>query len=224
MTHVVRTSADAAGPAEVGESAPPRSLLYHAVNAAIGRLERGNGDRRDVATLAALRRADPTDVLADPAVWEITLADLPAGLRSDGDDPSRSERAIYAALVLYALHQSPSGRSMHVAGKRGRLGSAVRDLGFARSQDNKLDAAVQRRFHVMATAATFEQTIYHLRQLVSQLKSADIPLDYGALADDLLQLQLRAGGPKLVRSRWGRQLHAIPRVDAAPSPENGDPS
>lgn len=224
MTESVGATTDTPDRTEARETPTRRQgPLYQAVNAAIGRLQRGGGDRRDVATLAALRRADPTEVLAEPTVWEITLGDLPVELRSRGEDPSYAERAIYAALVLYAIHQAPGGRDMHISGRRGRLGSAVRELGFARSQDSTLDVAVQRRFHVMATAASFDQTIYHLRQLITQLKAADIPLDYASVADDLAQLQ-RPGGPERVRSRWGRQLHAVPPAGPATTSENGDPS
>jgi CRISPR system Cascade subunit CasB len=159
-----------------------------------------------VATLAHLRRGlgkAPGEV---PEIWDITVEGIPRP--GHGDDPSAQEHAAHAALTLYAAHQQSRTVPMHVRGRS--LGTAVRSL--ARSQDATGDAerekAVRRRFDAVATATSFEEITYHLRGLISQLRSADIALDYGLLADDLEQMQ-RPQGLKAVRLRWGRAYHHL---------------
>lgn len=152
-----------------------------------------------VSDLAALRRAATAEPGADPRVWELTLAGLPveAGV---GDEPTDAERAVHAAMTLYAVHQQSQRDRMHRAGHG--LGRAVRALGREIGNED----AVRRRFEALGTAATFAGLMQHSRGLVRQLRGAAIPLDYGQFADDLLALQspVRAGA---VRLRWGRDYH-----------------
>jgi CRISPR system Cascade subunit CasB len=170
------------------------------------------------ATLAHLRRGlgkAPGEV---PEIWDITLESIPRP--GHGDVPSPQEHAAHAALTLYALHQQSRTTPMHTRGRS--LGMAVRAL--ARSQDATGDAdrekAVRRRFDAVATATSFSETTHHLRGLISQLRAADIALDYGRLADDLERLQ-RPGGPKAVRLQWGRDYHRL--SVALENPPTADP-
>jgi CRISPR system Cascade subunit CasB len=153
-----------------------------------------------VSDLAALRRAVSMQPGADPRVWELTLAgvDVPAGA---GDEPTAAEKAAHAALTLYAVHQQSQVKPMHVGGRG--LGAAVRTLG---RQVN--EAAVRRRFEALGTAATFPELMTHARGLVTQLRSAGIPLDYGQLAQDFLALQTPSTAAR-VRLRWGRDYHRV---------------
>lgn len=151
------------------------------------------------ALLAQLRHAVTKAPGADPAVWEITVGNLP-GTTPTSDDPTRAERASHTALTLYATHQQSRTEPMHAAGVG--LGTAVRRLGLASGAEE----AVRRRFDAAATATSFAETVHHLRGLVTQLRSARIGLDYGRLADDLDQLQ-QPGGPDKVRLRWARQYY-----------------
>ena len=165
-------------------------------------LDRDGFGRSDaVGELSRLRRARADDP-GDPRVWDLTLGGVPTGLTGHRDGPSNAERAIHAALVLFALHaQSAKGRR-HVAGRR--LGLAVRDL--ANKQANV--EPVTKRFQAFATATTWSQRLYHLRGLVSLMRAHDIPLDYGSLASDLYVAQT-PDGLRRIRLQWGRDFHHV---------------
>jgi CRISPR system Cascade subunit CasB len=190
----------------------PRSPLRDVVDARVRNLQLRYRENMSsgVSDLAALRRAVNMSPGADPRVWELTLAgvDVPS---STGDEPTAAERAAHAALTLYAVHQQSQVKPMHVGGRG--LGGAVRTLG---RQVN--EAAVRRRFEALGTAATFPELMTHARGLVTQLRSAGIPLDYGQLAEDLVGLQTPSTAAR-VRLRWGRDYHRVRPADPPDSSE-----
>ena len=168
---------------------------------------RFHGQRRDsaaVAALARLRRGvgkKPGDVLD---ILEFTLPDEPGR----GAAASYEEDAIHTALTLYALHQQSQGERMH---QRGRgLGAALRAL--HKGDDATLPEPLRRRFQVLGTAESFTEVTHHLRGAVQVLRAAGVPLDYGLLADQLVDWR-HPGGPSRVRLRWGRDFYRIRRPD-----------
>lgn len=169
-----------------------------------------------VASLARLRRVVDHEAGSDPTVWPETLGDLPPVLVGAGDAPSRYERAAHSAITLFALHQQAKNTSVHKAGSG--LGGAVRRLG----NGDFSEEATLRRFKALATASSYREINHHLRGLVSQLRAAGIPLDYGQLARDLSRLQ----SPKTadsVRLNWGRDYYRPRKTDtdsAAPATES----
>lgn len=164
--------------------------------------------RRGSAALAVLRRAIGSEPGADAAVWAYTLAGLPQQYVGRTDEPSPAERAVHTAITLYAIHQQSKTKPMHQSGSS--LGWAMCRLGGARSVAAQPDAsrAVKRRFDALMTAVTFSEMAYHARGLIGQLRTAEIPLDYGTFAEDLKQLQnvRTADG---VRLRWGRDYSSL---------------
>lgn len=158
-----------------------------------------------VADLAALRRALAGEPGSDPRIWALTVAGVASGADL-GDDPTDEERAVHAAMTLYAVHQQSQRERMHRPGWG--LGRSVRTLGRRGGNED----AVRRRFEALGTAATFAELLEHSRGLVRQLRSQAVALDYGQLADDLLALQSPTGGGA-VRLRWGRDYHRTRPTD-----------
>lgn len=158
------------------------------------------------ATLAKLRRTIASAPGADPAVWEVMFADWPAELYSGSDEATLDERAAHAALTLYALHQQSKRQSrMHRGGRS--LGLAVGEL----SRTMATPDAVRRRFDALSTAGSFREVLHHGRGLVTQLRGADISLDYGLLASQFRRLQLPQTADQ-VRLRWARDFYRHPRT------------
>jgi CRISPR system Cascade subunit CasB len=120
--------------------------------------------------------------------------------------------AAYTAITLYAVHQQSRGQGMHRSGQG--LGRAVRIL---RTRAGGAEA-VRRRFEALGTAETFAEVVHHARGLITQLRGQDIPLDYGALADQLFSLQFRDGASR-VRLAWGRDFYRATSEDSE-SPDN----
>ena len=167
---------------------------------------------RATALLAQLRQSVTRPPGSVPAIWDLTIGWLwePA---DDGtmravhsDAPTHEERAAHAALTLYAVHQQSRGQRMHVPGHG--FGRAVRGLTARDSAGQENEKPARRRFNAVMTASTFDEAVYHLRGLVTQLRAANVPLDYGMLADDLRIFQFPGGGDA-VRRRWGRQYYQV---------------
>ena len=171
-----------------------------------GRAERWqNGYLRDrpdaVAALAILRRGVAQQPGSDARLVGMTMAGLypdPAGLP---DDPLPAERAAYAALTLFALHQQ-SHRTTRMHNPEYPFGRSARLLG-RRSGSHE---AVRVRFTALATATTWDETMHHARGLIQQLRAHDIPVGYGQFARDLFDLQYPTSADR-VRLAWGRDFY-----------------
>ncbi|HXC75805.1 MAG TPA: type I-E CRISPR-associated protein Cse2/CasB [Candidatus Acidoferrum sp.] len=150
------------------------------------------------ADLAKLRRAAGKAPGSVAEVWELTLGGVPQYGSHVADEPSPNEWACHTALTLYSLHQRSKSLRMHQPGVG--LGEAVRRL---RAGD---DPAISRRFSMVATATDLAEVSYHARSLLGQLRDANVPLDYGRLADQLVWLQIPSRAPG-VRLTWGREFH-----------------
>lgn len=173
--------------------------------------------------LAALRQGGP-DVGNDPRVWAIVFDGLPEELEGRGMGPSYAERAIHAALHLYAHHQQSMTEPMHRPDVH--LGEAVGMLARAKGDAGAMHSGTIKRFQGAALAQTHDGRVLLLRQLTSMMRSQKNPtigLDYASLAADLFRLQLPEQAP-YVRLAWGRQLHRLPSseltTETVPSKES----
>jgi CRISPR system Cascade subunit CasB len=208
----------------VTNSAPTRAqLLKTDVDKRIWNLQsaflapgsRGNAEA--TATLARLRRCALDEPGADPSVWQVTLADLPDELRWD-NAASPAERAVHAALVLYAAHQQSNAVAVYHSGVG--LGAAVRQLARARGREGEIDQPSIGRLHQVALANDSAGQLYHLRGLVALFRSESPPiaLDHAQLAVDLWRLFDPFQDSNRVVAQWGRDLHSKPH-----STPTGDP-
>jgi CRISPR system Cascade subunit CasB len=185
--------------------APSRAdLVRDEVRTRVGRLQSAflANSSDAVATLARLRRCSPDEPGVDPTVWETTIGGLPEALRG-GMNISVAE--------LYAVHQQSNQTPMHRT-KVG-LGFAVQTLARDRSRDGEPDQAAIRRLHQVVLSTDPTGRLYHLRGLISLLRSQPIPipLDYGQLGADLYRLFDPKQNSDSVVARWGRELHNRPR-------------
>lgn len=186
---------------EIGEQpSRPSTELGRFVAARVSKLQETYLARSPAAQadLAKLRRAAGKAPGSVAEVWELTLGGVPQYGTHVGDDPSPNEWACHTALTFYSLHQRSKSVRMHQFGVG--LGEAVRRL---RAGD---DTAISRRFSMVATATDLAEISYHARSLLGQLREANVPLDYGRLADQLVWLQVPSRAPG-VRLTWGREFH-----------------
>lgn len=175
------------------------ALVGKRVSSLQGQYLMGASSARAVA--AHLRAAIHRPPGSVPAIWSITMAfEDDRGLP---DVPTREETAVHLALCLWAIHQQSRGMPMHVPGRR--LATSVADLARRNQSDLNTDP-VRRRFDAVVTAAGLDETAHHLRGLITQLRGAGVPIDYGSLAEDLLDLQLPDRRDRVIR-RWARQYH-----------------
>ncbi len=72
------------------------------------------GDRAgSAAALANLRRSVSQDPGANPDIWEVTLEGLPTVFVGKTDEATEGEKAVHAAMTLYAVHQQSKTAPMH---------------------------------------------------------------------------------------------------------------
>lgn len=160
-----------------------------------------DGGSTAAAVMAQLRAAARSVPGQHYAVLEATLVPDKYLERNARDEATDTEHAKHTAVTLYALHQqSIRDRAMHVDGPS--LGTAVSLLSKASPNAD----AVRRRFAALGTATTYQETVYHLRSLVRQLRDHRIGLDYGLLAEDLVQLRRPAGRTR-IQALWGRDFY-----------------
>ena len=119
--------------------------------------------------------------------------------------PKERERCILVA-ALFADHQGST--------LEGTLGRHLADLVHA---DDKKQAAVERRFAQLLTAHPDDLST-HLRQVVSLLKTAGIPINWQRLLQDVLYWE--QDGEK-IRQKWAYDFWG-PSVGASPPPKEED--
>lgn len=200
------------------ETASP--TLREAVGQRVGALQRAHLDGRAPAaraTLSTLRRAVSRDPGQDPLAWGLVLEGaegdiLPEHLLGRGDTPSRAEWAAYTALTCYAVHQQSQSRPMHMPGTS--FGEAIGQLVPRTSE------SVKARFDALLTSAGFPAVRYHLRSLVTLLRSEGIAFDYGRFAEDLARLQDPRTRDRVLLA-WGRD-YVKGRHPRATAPDDGD--
>lgn len=160
------------------------------------------GDPGSRAALAQLRHGVGRPAGGDPKSWDVVFQDFPSELIGSRDEPNQAETAVHAALGLFAIHMQSATAPRHLPGIG--LGAAIRRLVGVGDTDTQTSPVI-RRFHMLGTASTLEETLYHARGLVQQLRGANIGLDYGRLAEDLFRLQFPDRSDS-VRLRWARDL------------------
>ncbi|GGZ96736.1 hypothetical protein GCM10010371_65810 [Streptomyces subrutilus] len=197
--------------------------LRHAITRHINTLQNDYLTDRPhaVQALARLRRGVGRQATEMPDLWGLVgveqfhaawLAErqLPAG----ETQTLRAEQAAHIAVTLWAVHQqSNRTRRMHVADGPS-LGSAVRRL----MAGTDADEAIRKRLVRAGAATTLDVMSQRLRDLVVLLRTAEVPLDYGLLAEQLAHWQ-QPGGPARIRQAWGRSFHAY-RAPARPAPQD----
>lgn len=193
------------------ESSPSDAdLIYEVLNRKLFPLQAAYVQARTGAALsmmASLRRAPIDSPGLNPELWSLTLSDLPEALVGRGDEPTRAELSIHAALVLYAVHQQSRPTPMHQTGVP--LGRAVAQLAISRGSQSEPDAGTIRKFHRAVTAEHRQSRLQELRSLMTLLRSAGIPLDHARLGVDLFRLEFPTSRDA-VTLQWGRDLHRPP--------------
>ena len=154
------------------------------------------------AALAALRHSLGKPLSEVPIVCRILLENMPEEFLSRNGVETKEERAIYGALQLYAIQrQGRCGKEVNDTVKN--IGEALRKL---RTDDSR--KAIDRRFVSILSAASFDDFLYQLRQLVKLAKAKKaMPVDFAALANDFYWYQM--GAKEKVCLRWAEAYYWI---------------
>lgn len=123
-----------------------------------------------------------------------------------GLSPS-DERVFLMTAALFAFHPKSFGNEQ-TASRHRNLGESLRMLGEAMSSGTgpelELPDSLKRRVEAMLGAPR-DEVFGHLRQMVSLLKTKEVPVDWAQLLFDLTRWD-RAGRP--VQWEWSRAFFA----------------
>lgn len=170
-----------------------RSMVIHLAELGHG-IQNDSGSTK--AKLARLRNALYKPVGADPMLWDITAVSYETTPTYSG--ATWEEKAVHAAMCLYARHQQSKTELMHSEDKK--FAEAVAYLAFKNGDESN---AVRRRFNALATSSSIAELTRHASGLIDQLRGENITFDYISFAKDLYQYQV-PGGPAVVRLAWAR--------------------
>lgn len=181
-----------------------KATVYSVTQKVLFKLEQSLETSHGKAMLAKLRHSVGKSIGESVEIWPLLFSEFPETFLSKDGQATKEELAIITALQFYALHQqgksgSVNFKASHAYENLGRSLSALRT-----NEDN---TAVDRRFNVLITSTTIEEFIYHLRQMITLLKSKakTTKIDYAKLAEDIFYFQL--GYAENVRLRWGQEYY-----------------
>lgn len=176
--------------------------VYRVTQTILNKLKAQEETASGKAALAALRHSIGKPLGDASAVWPLLLANMPEEFLSKNGSETKEERAIYAALQLYAI-QRQGRRGKTAADTAKNIGEALRKLRTSTGQE-----ALDRRFVSVLSAASFDIFVYQLRQLVKLAKAKGaLPVDFAALARDLYWYQM--GAKEKIHLQWAEAYYHV---------------
>ena len=116
------------------------------------------------------------------------------------------ETVVLNTLQLYALYQQGSGEKVAAGPETCNWENMGTSLANLRSNADKV--SVDRRFNTMITSSTYDELLYHLRQMFGLLKSktkGQVKVNFAKLSQDLFWFIL--GSEENVRIAWSREYY-----------------
>lgn len=153
--------------------------------------------KNDTGTLAALRRGL---MLEEEQLFNL-YGYIPSRFLSGGE-----ERLYLLIASLYALHPSHFSPE-ELALRRRNLGESLRIMarasGYGEIDTEELPEAIRRRFEILVSSDR-EELLGHLRQIISLLKSKDVPVDWAQLIADVRRWHWKG---RMVQWDWSRWFY-----------------
>lgn len=177
--------------------------VYKVSNKTLSKLSNMIDTSAGKSNLAKLRNSIGKPLSQSVEIWPLIFENLPESFLSSTEKVSDEEKAIIYSLQLYALHQQGNSSSvLSIEDKYNNIGNALNVL---RTADDKV--SIDRRFNTMITSTDFEELSYHLRHMISILKTKapDKKVDYAKLAEDMYWF-LR-GHDENIRLAWAREYY-----------------
>lgn len=160
------------------------------------------------AQIANLRNSIGKPVSQTIDIWPIIFEYFPQEFLGKDKVLSFEEKAILNTLQLFALYQQGVSESAYKYNEESipfaNIGKSLSNL---RTGDDI--KAVDRRFNAMITSTTYEELIYHLRQMIKLLKSklkTDVFINFPELTNDLYWY-LR-GYEENVKLKWAKSYYS----------------
>ena len=184
-----------------------RSYVYNAIKKNIYVLSNINDVSYVKTQLAILRKSVGNKKIAD--VLPIIIQYIPDEYIGQKAELSDGEQAILNAMQLYAIVNQGNIENTKVVEHRNPWENMGTSLSVLRNSNGSSDkAALDKRFNIMITSETYDEFLYHLRQMIRIIKSKkQIYIDFPKLGEDLFEFL--KGKEDDVRISWSRQYYLV---------------
>lgn len=184
-----------------------RSYVYNAIKKTIYVLSNINDTSYVKTQLAILRKSVGNKKIPD--VLPIIIQYIPDEYIGQKAELSDGEQAILNTMQLYAIVNQGNIENLKVVEPRNpweNLGTSLSVL--RNSNGSSYKAALDKRFNIMITSETYDEFLYHLRQMIRIIKSKkQIYIDFPKLGEDLFAFL--KGKEDDVRISWSRQYYLV---------------
>lgn len=156
--------------------------------------------------LADLRRGLSDPPATAPVMFPYIASWVPEGARY-----SWVEKVYYLVAALFAYYQSGSGDTRKGLTNQGNMG----DHCLAATQNKPQSGSFEMRFAALLRANPDDLPVI-LRQMVSLLKSADVPINWDRLFYDLCRWTSES---KYIQRQWANQFWGARKIDEVQNQE-----
>lgn len=194
-----------------------KESVFNITSKIVNNIGRDPKSSRSKAILAELRNSIGREYSQTIGVWPILYEYLPERFMSKDGALSNSEKAIITALQLYSIHQQGKDSNVDVWAQKGEwnnIGHSIKTL--RKGEDT---TAIDRRFNTLITSSTFDELIYHLRQMIRLLRrESGSKVSYATLANDLYKFL--NGSDEAIKVSWGKGYYSQSSRDENTKEEN----
>lgn len=174
-----------------------KTSVYEAVNTILLQVDEQKGNRNLAGDLAIIRNSAGKNLEDSSEVWPILFPLLPREFLGNGP-LTYEEKAVLVTLQLFAIGQQGSNKIFNDNTKS--FGWSLNQI---KGEDTK---ALDRRFNNLLTSTTFDEFVYHLRQMFKLAKSKkSFSVNYSALGEDLFWYQNSKS--KQICLNWARDYY-----------------
>ena len=158
------------------------------------------------AMLSSLRNSVGKPLSQTLIVWPLVFEYLPEEDLGKTSRLTDREEVMLHTLQLYAIYQQGSELSVWLENR-----TKYQNFGHVAATLREVDqtAAIDRRFNALITSSTYDEFIYHLRQIIRLVKSKkkeSVPIDFCRLAQDLLNF--KRGYRENTRLQWAKAYYS----------------
>lgn len=140
-------------------------------------------------------------------VWPILLKHIPEECIGNKAELTDEEKAVLHTMQLYSLAMQGNNKSLKAIKSENRWENMGTSFSKLRNQ-YKDKVAIDKRFNAMIMAETYDEFLYHLRQMIRILKSktkTQIEIDFSKLGGDLFKFLY--GKEDEIKFSWLKQYY-----------------
>lgn len=159
------------------------------------------------AVLANLRKSMGRELGTSIEIWPLILEHVPDEYIEENPRLTAGERVIINTMQLFALYSQGVELENAYHKKHNRWENIGTSFSSLRNTSDCKEA-LDRRFNVMITSTTYDELLYHLRQMINLLKAkgkGQINIDFSGLSEDLSKFLI--GNENEVRIAWAREYY-----------------